>query len=208
MTTLKFHRFILFLFAAGFFALFSGCANKVIIQSEPSQAEVFARVEGKKDKISLGTTPLEISESQIAEKLSLTADSTQWIQLILEKKEFSTREILIPSNRWGESQKVIKLNLPNNPDKSTVVNEMLSYFFNAKKFAETKQYDQAHSEMDKVLAMDAKSVRALNMKAGIFFLEGKLDESKKYYRDALTIDPSSSDAIKMLEKIQNKSGVK
>lgn len=206
MRTSKMSTFYIFCIAV--VAIFSGCANKIIIQSEPSQAEVFVKVEGKKDKVSLGTTPVEVSEAQIADKLNLTPDSSQWVQLILEKKEYSTREILIPSNRWGEMQKVIKLSLPNNPDKSTIVNEMLSYFFNAKKFAETKQYDQAHSEIDKILAMDAKSVRALNMKAGIFFLEGKLDEAKKYYRDALTIDPSSSDAIKMLEKIQNKSGVR
>lgn len=208
MRTSKISTFYFLFTALLALAFSSGCANKIIIQSEPPQAEVFVKVEGKKDKVSLGTTPLETTEAVIAEKLNLSADSTQWIQLSLEKKEFTTREILIPSNRWGEKEKVIKLALPNNPDKSTIVNEMLSYFFNAKKFAETKQYDQAHSEIDKIIAMDAKSVRALNMKAGIFFLEGKLDEAKKYYRDALTIDPSSSDAIKMLEKISNKSGVK
>ena len=187
-----------------FFAV--GCANKIVIQSDPPQAEVFVRVEGKKDRVSIGTTPVEISESQLADKLNLTADSVQWIQLVLEKKEYTTREVLIPSNRWGETLKIVKLSLPNNPDKTTVVNEMLSYYFNAKKFAETKQFDQAHSELDKILSLDEKNVRALNMKAGVFFLEGKLDLAKKLYRDALTIDPASSDAIKMLEKIQNKSG--
>lgn len=183
-----------------------GCANKIVVQSDPPQAEVFARVEGKKDRVSIGTTPVEISESQLAEKLNLSADSTQWVQLVLEKKEYTTREVLIPSNRWGETSKIIKLSLPQNPDKSTVVNEMLSYYFNAKKFAETKQFDQAHSEIDKILALDEKNVRAINMKAGIFFLEGKFDAAKKLYREALTLDPTSSDAIKMLEKIQNRSG--
>lgn len=201
---------IIFLKLAPVFFLlgFTSCVSKVIIQSEPTKSDVFVRVEGKKDRVNLGQTPLEISESQLAEKLNLTPDSTQWINLILEKKEFTTREILIPSNRWGESSKIIKINLDKNPDKSTVVQEMLSYFFNAKKFAETKQYDQAHSEIDKILVMDSKNVRAINMKAGIFYLEGKLDEAKKLYRDALTIDPSSSDSIKMLEMIQNKSGGK
>ena len=151
---------------------------------------------------------MEISETQLADKLSLTPDSVQWVQLIMEKKEFSPREVLMPSSRWGERTKLIKLALSANPDKSTVVQEMLSLFFNAKKFAESKQFDQAHSEIDKVLALDSKSVRAMNMKAGIFYLEGKNDEAKRLYREALNLDPSSSDAIKMLEKIQNASGKK
>lgn len=205
MSLFKLHPLYIFYYLFTLSAL-SSCASRLIIQSEPSQAEVFVKVEGKKDKVSIGTTPLEISEIELLEKLKLTPESSQWIQLSFEKKEYTTREILMPSNRWGETQKVIKLNLTNNPDKTTVVNQMLSYFFNAKKFAETRQYDQAHSEIDKVLLLDAKSVRGLNMKAGIFFLEGKLDEAKKYYRDALSIDPSSSDAIKMLEKISNKNG--
>ena len=208
MCVIKKSTSLVFLAALAAFALTSGCVSKMVIQSDPPQADVFAKVEGKKDRVNLGQTPLEISETQLAEKLSLSPDSTQWIQLSFEKKEFTAREILVPSNRWGETQKVVKLTLTSSPEKTTLVNEMLSFFFNAKKFAESKQFDQAHTEIDKALAMDSKSVRALNMKAGIYFLEGKLDEAKKYYRDALTIDPSSSDAIKMLEKIQNKSGVK
>lgn len=196
----------LFLLTVTIFA--DGCVSKMVIQSEPSQAEVYVRVEGKSDRILLGQTPLEISETQLADKLALGPDSIQWIQFVLEKKEYSPREIMIPSNRWGETSKVIKLALTSNPDKSTIVRDMLSHFFNAKKFAETKQFSQAHSEIDKILGLDSKSVKALNMKAGIFYLEGKLDEAKNLYRKALDVDPSSSDAIKMLEKLQNREGMK
>ncbi|MFN3454712.1 MAG: tetratricopeptide repeat protein [Pseudobdellovibrio sp.] len=190
-----------------FVSFYSACSSKLIIQSDPSQADVFAQVEGKKDRVNLGQTPLEITEVQLNEKLNLSPDSVQWINLSLEKKDFSTREVMLPSSRWGETTKIVKLSMPSSLDKTTIVQEMLSYFFNAKKFAETKQFDQAHTEIDKILAMDAKNVRAINMKAGIYFLEGKIDLAKKYYRDALTIDPNSSDAIKMLERIQNQSGV-
>ena len=201
-------RFGALFFTSLFGMSFLGCVSKMVIQSEPSQAEIYARVEGKGDRILLGQTPLEISETQLADKLSLSADSIQWVQLVLEKKEYGTREVFLPSNRWGERSKVIKLTLSANPDKSTIVREMLSRFFNAKKFAETKQFDQAHSEIDKVLTLDSQSVKALNMKAGIYFLEAKWEEAKRLYRKALEIDPSSSDAIKMLEKLQNREGMK
>mgnify|MGYP000750606562 FL=1 len=100
----------------------------------------------------------------------------------------------------------MKLLLTPSAEKSTIVEEVLAHFFNAKKFVDTKQFEQAHGEIDRVLAIDSKSAKALNMKAGIYFVEGKLDEAKKLYREALKVDPNSSDAIKMLEKIQNLNG--
>lgn len=198
-----------------FFLLFSivqiGCASLVggstfVIQSEPPQAEVYAQVEGKKDRVKLGTTPLELSETQLAEQLKLTAESTQWIQFSFEKKEYLSRSIMIPSNRWGEKAKLLKIQLSPNAEQTTLARQIISHFFNAKKFAETKQFDQAHSEIDKVLVLDPNSTQALNIKAGVYYLEGNTSEAKKYYRQAIAIDPTSSDAIKMLEKIQNTGG--
>jgi hypothetical protein len=80
MRTSKMSTFYFFFTSLLALAFGFGCANKIIIQSEPPQAEVFVKVEGKKDKVSLGTTPLETTEAVIADKLNLTADSTQWIQ--------------------------------------------------------------------------------------------------------------------------------
>ena len=61
-------------------------------------------------------------------------------------------------------------------------------------------------EIDKVLEIVSQSSQALTMIAGIYFLQGRLEDSKKLYKDALALDPSSTDAIQMLEKIQNKGG--
>lgn len=182
------------------------CTSKLILQSDPSQADIFARVEGKSDKVKLGQTPMEITEVQLAETLKLSAESSQWVELTYEKKDYQSRNFLIPSNRWGENTKTLKISLLPVAEQTTVAKKMVNYFFNAKKFAETKQYDQAHSEIDKVLEIDSKSTQAMIMKAGIYFLQNRPEEAKKLYKDALALDPSSTDAIKMLEQIQNKSG--
>lgn len=183
-----------------------GCASKLVIQSEPPQAEVFAQVEGRQDRVSLGTTPFEVGESELNQKLGISADSVQWVNLSFEKKEFSTREVVLPSSRWGERNKILKLRLSQNADKMTVVQQILSHFFNAKAFTESRQFGLAHSEIDKVLVIDPKSVRAINMKAGIFYLEGKMDEARRSYEEALAIDPKFSDSITMLERIRNRTG--
>lgn len=204
MKNLKIYHFLIF--GLSFFT--SGCASKLIVQSEPSQAEVFARVEGKQDKILLGQTPLEISEKEFLAKLALSPDATQWVNLIFEKQEHSPREVVIPSSRWGEQEKILKLKLESNPDKMTIVQKILAHFFNAKEFAESKQFDQAHTELDKVLDIDKSSVRALNMKAGVYYLQGKYSEARSYYRQALNIDPAFSDAIEMMEKLETLSSAR
>lgn len=187
-------------------AILSSCASKMMIQSDPPQAEVYASSEGKSDKVKLGQTPLEITETQINEQLKVSPENTEWIFLTIEKKDYEKRSLALPANRWGELTKNIRLQLKPMEDNETIVTKMLKYFFNAKKFAETKQYDQAHAEIDKVLAIDNKMTQALSMKAGIYFLQGNLDEAKVLYKKALEIDPGFSDAIQMLERIQNKVG--
>ncbi len=194
------YLFILLVLVSG------GCTSKLIVQSEPQQADVYAVIEGKADRVKLGQTPMEITEGQLAETLKITPESSQWIEFIFEKKDFLTRNMMLPSNRWGEATKTLKVNLTPAPDQTTVARRMIHYFFNAKKFAESKQFEQAHREIDKVLEIDSKSSQALTMKAGIFFLQGSLDDAKKLYSEALALDPSSTDAIQMLEKIQNKRG--
>ncbi|NUM59991.1 MAG: tetratricopeptide repeat protein [Bdellovibrionaceae bacterium] len=186
--------------------LLSSCASKLMIQSDPPQAEVFASSEGKTEKIKLGQTPVEITEAQINEQLKVSPENTEWIFLTIEKKNYEKRFIALPANRWGELSKNIRLQLKPMEDNETVVTKMLKYFFNAKKFAETKQYDQAHTEIDKVLVIDNKMTQALSMKAGIYFLQGNFEEAKVLYKKALEIDPGFSDAIQMLERIQNKAG--
>lgn len=186
----------------------AGCTAKLIVQSDPPQAEVSVRVEGRKEQVKLGQTPLEITERDLMAKLNLSPDAVQWISLSLEKAQYSSREVLLPSSRWGGGARFIKLALEPSTEKMTTVSEILAHFFNAKKYADIRQFEQAHAELEKVLAIDNKSVNALNMNAGIFFLQGNLDEAKRIYREALAIDPKSSDAIKMLEKIGNREASK
>lgn len=183
-----------------------GCSSKLMVQTEPAQADVFVSIEGREDRVKIGQTPFEISEPQLMEQLKLSPENTQWIELLFVKKDFQTRNVMIPSNRWGELSRTLRLEMKAMDDPTTLVTRLVKYLFNAKKFAETKQFEQAHSEIDKVLAVDSKMAQALNMKAGIYFLQGNMDEARAGYKRALEIDPGSNEAIQMLERIQNKSG--
>lgn len=181
------------------------CTPKLLIKSEPSTADVYLSVEGRIEKIKAGTTPLEITELQINELLQITSESTQWIQITLEKKDFEAKVLSLPSNRWGEISKNLNLRLSAVDGPSTTATKMLNHFFNAKKFAETKQFPQAHAEIDKIISIDSKMPQALTMKAGIYYMQGSIQEAKGLYLKALELDPSSNEAIQMLERIKAKA---
>lgn len=191
--------FILLLF-------FTACTSKLIVQSEPPEAEVFLSVEGKNNPVSAGKTPLELTETQLLDLLKITPESAQWIEFSFTKKDFETRTFLLPSNRWGELSRTLKIHLKPSKDSSTLVIRILRHLFNAKQFAETKQYDQAHAEVDKVIELDSQIPQAFVVKGGIFFLQNRLQDSNENYKKALAIDPSFKEAIQMMEKIKNKMG--
>lgn len=188
------------------FLFLSSCASKLVVQSEPSNATVYISVSGKAERVKVGETPIELTEAQINESLKLTPESTQWVEFVLEKKDFLSKTIYLPSNRWGELSKIVKLYLKPADDSTTTVDKLLKHFFNSKKFVETRQFESAHQEIDRVLEVDSRMTQALNMKAGIYYLQGNIDEARKYYKKSLEFDPGSNDAIKMMEKIQKEQG--
>lgn len=185
---------------------FVGCASKLVVQSEPDQVEVYASVEGKKDRVKIGETPFELTEVQLYEQLGLGPESSTWILLDFEKKEFKSRSVLVPASRWGEASKVVRIALSPKTEETTLSKKIINHFFNAKKYAESKQFPQALEEIDKILAIDSQLAQAIVMKAGVYFLQGDMNEAKSLYRKALDIEPGLTDAIQMLEAIQNKVG--
>lgn len=186
----------------------AACVSKLSIQSDPPQADVFASVDGQLDKQKLGQTPLELTEPQLLEALKISPESSSWIELTFSKQNFETKNIVMPSSRLGEMSRVFKIKLKPMEENSTVVTRMMRLLFNAKKFADSKQYEQAHGEIDKVIGLDSRIPQAYAMKAGVYFLQGNMDMSQQYYTKALEIDPSFSEAIQMLDRIKNKGGGK
>jgi tetratricopeptide (TPR) repeat protein len=195
--------FALFYFV---FLFTCACASKLTLQSEPSDAEVSIAVAGKVDKAKAGKTPVELTENQLQQMLQVTPDKAALLEITIEKKDFETRTILFPSNRWGELSKTIKIQLTPRTEASDTVRVMLRHLFNGKKFAESRQYDQAHLELDKALALDSKLAQAMSMKAGVFYLQNNFVEAETWYKKALEAEPSFSEAIQMLEKLKNKKG--
>lgn len=200
MSSMKPLNFAILIFIA------TGCSSKLILQSEPSDAEISIAVAGKAEKAKAGKTPLELTETQLQTMLQVSPDKAALLEITIEKKDFETKTILFPSNRWGEMSKTVKLRLEPRTEASDTVRLMLRHLFNGKKFAESRQFEQAHIELDKAIALDSKLAQAMTMKAGVYYLQGNFVEAETWYKKTLEVDPTFSEAVQMLEKLRGKKG--
>ncbi len=178
--------------------LVSSCASKFVIKSEPSEAEVYAKTTGREEKISLGKTPLEISQEELQKKAQVTSSSGDFFELIVEKKDFLPERMLVPASRMGAKETIILAKLKPGKEESQIAQKLLQNLFNAQKFANLREFTRAHEEVDKALAIDSEFTRGVSFKASIYFIQKEYTESLKWFEKALALDPNFDDANKMV----------
>ncbi len=184
-----------------FFFVLCGCSSSLKIQSEPSGSEVFISQQESKSKVSLGKTPVEITYKELQEKLGNTLSATDMLVVSLDSKENEPEKIYIPPAPFGSTKTILQIK--HSPKKeASNAGQILAKLHNAQKFANAGQFERAHIETDKVLETDPNFVRALSMKASVFYLQKNWDESIKWYEKALAIDSSFDEAIKMIARIK------
>jgi len=194
------------LFTLLFAGLQISCASKYIVKSEPSEAEVFAKIVGKEEKISLGKTPFEISQEELQKKTQISSASGDFFELIIEKKDFLPERMLVPASRMGTNETIILAKLKPGQEESKTAQKLLQYLFNAQKFANLKEFSRAHEEGDKALAVDSEFTRGLSFKASIYFIQREYAESLKWFEKALALDPNFDDANKMIVYLKKVAG--
>lgn len=180
-----------------------GCSSKLIVQSQPEGAEVFISAAGKGGSASVGTTPLEISESDISDKLQISPGQAGMVELTLKKDNHKTKSVLVPANRWGETTRLVNLTLEAGKDSIKDSQLMVQYLMNAQKLAQGRQFEQAILQLDKALTLDQRFPAALVMKGSIYYLQQQYAEAETWYKKALEVDPSTDEAIKMLERLKS-----
>ena len=187
-------------------SLQTSCASKFIIKSEPTEAEVFAKIIGKEDKISLGKTPLEIPQEELQKKAQINSSSGDYFELIVEKLDYLPERMLVPASRMGTRETIIIAKLKPGQEESKTAQKLLQYLFNSQKFANQREFSRAHEEVDRALAIDSKFTRAVSFKASIYFLQKQYSESLVWFEKAFAIDPNFEDANKMVVYLKRMTG--
>lgn len=177
------------------------CSSKLKIQSEPSDIEVFVSQQNSAQKKSLGKTPIEITYSDLSEKISGTQNSGEFVYMSFESKDFDIEKVLLPSRPFGLTSTQIFVKLTPLKDVSQA-RDILQKLHNAQKFAQAGQFDRALVDIDKVLEVDPNFIRALSLKGSVYYLQKNYDEALKWFEKALALDGSFEEAVKMIAKIK------
>lgn len=181
--------------------LFSGCsAPQLRVQSDPPNAQVFVSQQGSKDKVQVGITPFDIPFKEVTDKVG-EANSGEYYIMTIEGKDLQTERVLLPTTSFGSKVVSIKVQL-SKKEESRNANEILLRLHSAQKFAQTRQFERAQIELDKALDIDSQFVRAITMKASLYYLQKNPTEALKWFEKAVAIDSSFEEAINMIAKLK------
>lgn len=186
----------------------AGCSSKLTIKSEPAQADIFVLEPGTQDKKLVGKTPLEMPPEDLFKNLTSKPAAGEFVTLFAELPGYETFKMSIPANKFSTLGSVIDIKLKEGATAKELktAKEIVDQLFLAQKFALLGQFERAHIELDKIVVSFPNFARAITMRASVYYAQKNLPESLKWYEEALKIDPSLDDAIKMASKIRTQQG--
>ncbi len=186
-----------------------GCGgSKFVVKSDPPQADVFFIDVGSGEKKSLGKTPLEMPTEELKNTIGGKVSEGEFFVLGIEQAGFLTEKFTIPLSTFGAmvTSLDIKLNAGDQAKEELVAKEIIDRLFVAQKFALLQQFERAHIELDKIIAVMPTFSRALSMRASIYFAQQNYAESLKWYEEALKADPQMEETVKMVSKVRELMG--
>ena len=177
---------------------------KFNVKSDPLDAEVFVENSKTGEKKTLGRTPLEIPMSMVKETLGEEILAGEFFNVVVEKKGYISQKLNVPASRFGTSMVAIDVAMKAGDEQKQLklASEVLDHLFTAQTFAMAKEYERAQIELDKILQVAPSFVRAITMRASIYFVQKNYIDSLKWYESALVIDPKMEEAIKMVSRIK------
>lgn len=171
------------------------------IVTDPPEVEVYAGQKDTENPVFIGSTPLELDEDELSKKIKIEPEKFSFLELSLKKSGYESEKIWLPSRGWDSQHVTVKVQLKESGASGSQLDLVLQYILNAQKFAETRQFEQAHMALDEALKIAPKFARAASMKAGVFFLQKSYDQSRIWYRRTLELNPGHTEAVKMLDQI-------
>lgn len=188
-----------------------GCTPSITIKSEPSEANIFARVPGQTEKVSIGKSPLTFTVKELDSTLRMSPASGDFVEFIIEKDSFQTKSLMVPPSRLLTIETLIAVKLDSGNDQTKMADNLIQYIINSQKFINSKDFERAHIELDKALEVSPKFTKALFLKAQNYFLQGNYQKSLELFERANLLEPGNDDVIKMITHIRenklNQGGV-
>ncbi len=187
----------------------ASCTTMFLADSSQTQTEVFYINQKTGEKKLIGATPLQISMEDLKSKVGEDVPPGEFFRFRFEKKGFQTETLLVPSSRLGTIATKLSVTMIENKkdDEEKVAKSLIDRLFTAQRLALLKEFERAQIEIDKIIADHPSFVRALTMRASIYYAQNNIPESIKWYEEALKIDPQMEDVIRMIGKLKGEKPV-
>jgi tetratricopeptide (TPR) repeat protein len=177
----------------GAMAVLVSCSHTLNIESDPSGADVMVSPDLASPGKVLGQTPLALDSSKDFPSGSAF--------ITIQKTGFQRLTLLISPGGFGGFSETVNVKLQPGLAAGSLASQMMTHVRNAQRLSAALQFDQAHAEIDKAIALDPTFTFGLSFKAGMFFVQRNFKEAERYYRMVLQIDPRYEEAIRMLAKL-------
>lgn len=172
--------------------------------TEPPGVEVALRIRGAEKFEPLGQTPLEITTKQIEDKVRMSVNSGELVELQFNKKGYRTEYLVLPPSRMVTVQTDLKVKMIEGAREGEIADTLLTLVDNSQKFAQNRDFDRALIEIDKAISMNANFIKAYNLKGTFYYLKNDLANSLLNFEKALSLDPKNQEALKMINFLKKK----
>jgi len=177
----------------GLLAVLVSCSHTLNVESDPLGADVFVSPDLASPGKIVGQTPLALDASEAFPSGSAF--------VTVQKTGFQRSTLLISPGGFGGFSETVNIKLQPGLAAGSLASQMMTHVRNAQRLSAALQFDQAHSEIDKAIALDPTFAFGLSFKAGMYFVQKNFKEAERYYRQVLQIDPRYDEATRMLAKL-------
>jgi TolA-binding protein len=187
------------IFVLMIFLIQVGCSTSNLrVESQPEGADVYVVINGQTAK-KVGATPLNISENQIN-------SGNESFQLSIFKEGFQTEHILAPATSFSRNSNVQVRLKENSGGKQNVNDEILQRVTSQVAYTQalirSKDYDGAERAILNILPQFPSIATFHELLGNVYYLKKDLQRAHTSYRRALDLNPSNTDTVRMIQKIE------
>lgn len=184
------------------FTILSGCGYALRIRSNPDDAGIFMVAPKTSEKKYIGQSPLDLKTEDVSSMMHVLPSSRDYLLVIVEKKDFETKQLLVPLSTLGafDTRLDVKLNpVVAGPDKSTL---MVQYLLNAQELVNEGDLSRADLEVERAIQLDSKNPWPLVMRGHILLLKKDYKNSLISFEKSLEMDPTNESILKRVVNIR------
>lgn len=178
-------------------------ANKITINSDPPETEVFVRELGSSNYKKLGKAPLDTS----FEELKTYFVNTSVFLIEVRKNGFLPYRVTV--NDLAKADLSILVNLEPREDflKYQQIDQNIASLFEAQRLLRAKQYEEAISMLRKVSDNEPYLSIVPELIGSAYYLKKENRKSLDFYKRAYRINPENKDAFVMKNYLEKALGV-